>query len=686
MVTGSPLADTFELHTRSTSYMIRPTDSRSGLQMVAWGAIGSAQPHSAPPLVSGFETSEDLLPHEFGVGGTRHVLESELLLRLPDGLAGASVRLAGDPYVIEEGHRQVLRCTLVDSAVGLEIELGWSTSRLHDVVTRSAVVRNTGSGELTLDRALSGAFNMPLPDGAAIDAFSGGWCEEFTPRRILLPHGSFRIGSRQGIASHLWTPVITLADPSAPEGECWSVSVNWSGSWQMDVHATSRAGWVRVSAGVDDESPIILHPGESFVAPELLGLWAASTQKATDRWHEYQRTELLRSTDPVHRRVSYNSWYATEFDVRADQQLALAEVAADLGCEMFVLDDGWFKGRTSDAAGLGDWTPDPDAFPHGLEPLIEAVHRMGMRFGLWIEPEGVNPDSDLFRAHPEWIHRSPLREPVMVRNQYVLDLSKPTVEAWVLATLRRLLDGSDIDHLKWDMNRPITDAGRPGSIPGASLIGHARAYQRILDALRRDYPTVTLETCSAGGARVTNSTLSRSDVVWPSDETGPRDRLAIQDGFLSVFPAAAMSSWVTHLDGVRDATEASLEYRFAVAMCGVLGLGADLTTWSPAERDTARRLIGLYKDIRTVVFDGNVRRHGDPRCHGYAVEFQGPEDDPRTVLFVFGRPETTDPVSLYLEARYQSPVNCHLGAARWIGDDLQVTMHQGVGTAILTLG
>lgn len=267
---------------------------------------------------------------------------------------------------------------------------------------------------------------------------------------------------------------------------------------------------------------------------------------------------------------------------------------------------------------------------------------------MWVEPEGVNPDSDLYRAHPEWIHRSPGREPVTIRNQYVLDLGRPEVEAWALRTLRRLV-GLGVDHLKWDMNRAITDGVRAGDSHGReAVLQHTRAYLRILDALRREFPALTVEACAGGGARIAAPVLARSDVVWPSDETGPRDRLVIQHGFLSVYPAAAMSSWVTDAVGHRYPKPASLVFRFCVAMSGVLGVGADLRGWSPTDDDTARAMIALYREVRGVVLGGEVHRHGDPAEHGYAVEYDGAPGHDRAVVFVFGRPGRGEPVALRL--------------------------------------
>lgn len=705
------MGEPIELHTPRTRYRFAPTASGSGLLLLGWGAADSESTDAAlePPLLPGFDTEEDVLPHEFGVAGTRHVLESELIVQREDRRDGALVRMVGEPRRAPTDDGELVTCELRDDAVGLAVELSWRVSTRHDVIVRRATIRNVGDAALTLARVLTGAFSLPLPSGAVVDALAGGWCEEFTPTRIVLPRGTWSMGSRQGLTSHLWAAVATLSDPAAGAGGCWSVALAWSGSWRLDVHASPREGWVRVAAGVHDETPILLEPGESFICPELLGLWAPDADAAARAWHAFAHAELLRDVDAGRRPITYNSWYATEFDVRCDQQIDLARRAAGLGCEMFVLDDGWFAGRRDDTAGLGDWMADPAAFPEGLAPLIDTVHGLGMRFGLWVEPEAVSPDSDLYRAHPDWIHRSPDREPVTIRNQYVLDLGRPQVEAWALDTLRRLLRATGVDHLKWDMNRALTDACRAHDQHGREAsVQHTRAYHRLLDTLSVEFPDVTIEACSGGGARLAASVLERSDVVWPSDETGPRDRLAIQHGFLSVYPAAVMSSWVTDLDGHRDAAPASLTYRFCVAMCGVLGIGVDLSSWSAEDDAVARTMIALYADIRPVVLGGEVQRHGDPGAHGYAVEYVGPEEDPRSVVFVFGRPGVSDPVSLRLWGGQSGPnasvdrprplgpwdrasgpsasVESTGGSAHWAGDALVVELDPETGAAVVVLG
>lgn len=699
MTTARSSVDPIVLRTRGTQHVLACAPNGTGLRAGSWGPSGAQPAVPDVPRINSFATLEDLVPHEYSVAGTRQVAASDLLVHREDGTAGARVSLADRPVVNTSHRGDRLEARLRDEAEELQIDLSWESSTQHDVLVRRARVTNTSVRPVTLARATSGTFCLHLPHGAEVTTLTGDWSREYDEHTTTLTTGTFSLGSRQGVTSHRAVPVVTLSDPEAPGRGCWAFALAWSGSWGLTVDATDSGGWVRVSAGAcDTENPVRLDPQQSFEAPALLGLWAPDRDAAARAWHRYARLDLLRDTTAARRPITYNSWYATGFDVRFDQQLDLARTAAGLGVEMFVLDDGWFRGRSDDTAGLGDWYVDNGSFPEGLTALVDEVHRLGMRFGLWIEPEGVNPNSDLFREHPDWIHRSPDREPPTMRHQYVLDLGRPEVEQWCLQTLRRVLTETRADHLKWDMNRAIGDAGR-GSHGREWALQHTAAYHRILDALREEFPQVTLEACAGGGGRVSTEVLRGSDVVWASDETGPRDRLTIQHGYLSAFPAATMSSWVTELDGMRDSRPASVTYRAAVSLCGAPGIGSDLTEASPSDLEQLQDAITWWKDLRPLVFDGEVQRHGDPRRHGYAVEFAQVSDgttpgggvtDPRVLLVVFGTPDDGDPIRLRPrfcdQATRPEVAVLTAGGARWDGTDVVVDLDQEAGAAIVTLG
>ncbi|MEV0950336.1 alpha-galactosidase [Promicromonospora sp. NPDC050249] len=644
---------TWTLPTRSGRYAVALAPRGAGLVAVGWGPGGGDGPAPAA-ATSSFEADLDLLPLEATALGTRNVHGAELVVRRADGLRGARLALSGEVELGRDDDGAThLVCPLADDVLGLGVRLHLRTHPAHDVVEKWAELHNASEQPIELLRAWGGAFAIPAGSGASVHLLGGAWSREFTPFDVQLGAGTLSIGSRQGITSHTYAPVVTVV-PAGTDGVVrsagtdagvrYGVALGYSGSWRMALDAVPFADHVRIAAGPDDESGILtLAPGEDLTTPVLAGVRVeGDAGDLAQAWHEYQAT-LARTRGPEHRPVVYNSWFATTFDVRVAHQLELAQAAAEVGAEVFVVDDGWFRGRTSDRAALGDWDVDLHRNPDGLGPLADGVRALGMRFGLWVEPEAVSPDSDLYRAHPEWAHQVAGRPLETLRNQYVLNLGRPEVEEWVLGTLRRLLDDGDVTYLKWDMNRSIADGGQ--SVLGGDDWSwrHTQAYYRILDALRAEFPRVTVEACAGGGGRIDHAVLARTDVVWPSDETGPRDRLAIQHGFLGVLPAWTMSSWVTDLpdllDRDREGAPASLEFRFVVAMAGVLGIGADLLAWDAATRERASSLVDLYRSIRTVVHTGRVRRHGAPSHEACAVQYTAAD---AVVVLAWRRPGAAD--------------------------------------------
>jgi alpha-galactosidase len=636
----------WSLPTAAATYTVDLAEDGAGLVLQDW----SDQPARAwqPAARQGFETDLDRLPSEFSALGSRQVRGADLVLDHGNGLVGARLVWDGDRVdLLQDG--PITRLTAVgrDTTGHLTVELVIETSLEHDVVRKWVTLANSGVSTLRLERAFGPAWELPLGPGASVDYLAGAWSREFTPFAIALPAGEFTIGSRQGITSHTFSPTLRVAPLDRPDGQAYGLALAWSGSWRMLVDAPPFRERVRVAGGVDDEASVItLQPGESFSTPPMLGVFAPDgADGVRRRWHEYQRRWLARDLGPDHRPIVYNSWYATAFDVGQDHQLALADVAADLGAEVFVIDDGWFAGRRDDRSGLGNWWPDPEIFPTGLEPLISGVVARGMRFGLWVEPEAVNPGSEVLFAHPDWIYRADDRPLVTVRgNQYVLDFGRPEVLDWTESWLRDLLADRRITYLKWDMNRPVSDGGRPGDDHGRQWsVQHTEGYYRVMRMLREEFPHVIVEACSGGGGRLAPAVLALSDVVWPSDETGPRDRTAIQHGFLSAYGPHVMSSWVTDEADRLDTEPASLEYRFVVAMAGVLGIGSDVLAWTQDQRTRAARLIGLYQTIRRTIHTGRVEFHGLPADPVHAVEYGSPE---QTVLLVYARAARAESVVL----------------------------------------
>jgi len=664
----------------TTEYTVGLPEHGGWLELRAWGPHGVSDGPSPLAWVgkAQYMTPGDVAAVEYAPDGVRPFAGPDLVVRPARALSWSFDGAA------QEGDS--LRVDFADAATGLRAALHYRLAAGSDVVERWVALTNTGAAPLSLVELGSAGFCVPTPHGARLTYLSGQWAREFTPATTELWRGRFEIGSALGVTGHQFSPYLAVQD-AQDAGPTWGVALAWTGSWRIAAERDA-AGLTRVRAGrVAVDGPLALAPGATLVTPVAAGAYSADGVDGLARvWHAYERSlagDRLTRT----RKVIYNSWEATYFDVTAAGQLALAEVAAELGVETFVVDDGWFVGRGDDTAGLGDWTPDPAKFPEGFDTFVGRVRALGLEFGLWVEPEMVNPRSALYAAHPDWVYQVDGRPRTTIRDQYLLDLGRPEVEEFVHSTLDGLLRGSDITYLKWDFNRPRTEPGRLG-VPHDELDldgAHVAALYRILEALRRDHPHVTVEGCAAGGARVDLAMASRVDVVWPSDNTAPIDRLRIQDGYLRAHAPHLMSSWVTDATGLFDTRPRSLAFRFVLASAGVLGIGADLRHWSPAERAEAARWVARYKAIRDVVTRGDVHRIGGPGSERCAVQYTlddrvavlawapGPLDGLGTVP---ARPVRLPLRGLDPATRYETAGQVYSGAhlmsvglpVRWTGD------------------
>ncbi|GAA2564332.1 alpha-galactosidase [Winogradskya consettensis] len=614
------------LNTPSTSYAVR-LDDNDDPRHVHWGTtltLAQAKELAArtSPDGSSFDTAGG--PEELPVEGGARFGVAGLQVRFIDGTRGVEWRCAG--HDAEDGH---LSIHLDDRHYPLRVTLHYRVHDDSDVIERWTTVENRNlSDPITVQRADSAAWTLPSGGEHRVSHLVGAWNSEFRLRRAQVPTAETVFTSRRGMTSHHANPWLALDDGTAGEehGEVWSTALAWSGSWRITLQR-DPAGRTTWTGGLGHEGLTwSLAPGETFETPVFAGLFTTGGFGAASRvWHDYARRHVIPHPGES-RPVLYNSWEATGFDVDEPGQTALAARAARLGVELFVVDDGWFGERVSDHAGLGDWTPNPDRFPGGLRPLAAEVHRLGMRFGLWVEPEMVNPDSDLYRAHPEWVLHMAHRDRTQMRNQLVLNLARPDTAAWAHAWLDRLVTEHDIDFLKWDANRPLTEAGWPGhGDPDRVWIEQTRAVYQIMDRLRAGHPDLRIEACSGGGGRADLGIIARTDQVWTSDNTDAVDRIGIQHGFSQLFPAQVMGAWVTDSPNVATARRTPLRFRFHVAMAGALGIGGDLARWSEDELKEATGLIATYKRIRPAVQHGTAYRlkgDGALTAVGYAYEDQ----------------------------------------------------------------
>ncbi|GGX76734.1 alpha-galactosidase [Streptomyces fructofermentans] len=621
------------LRTENTVYTVRLSPDGPWAELDAWGPHGAEDGPSALDWSrrTHFVTPADAAPAEYLPHGLRPFGGADLVASRPGAERG--VWWDFEDARTEEG---TLRLAFHDAVLGLRAVLCYATVPGTDVILRWTELTCTGDEELRLERLDSAAVTVPLTGPARLTCLTGQWSQEFQLTQLDLPRGTFTMGSLQGVPGHAYAPWLAVQDGQADAA--YGVALEWSGNWHITAEAVP-GGTVRVRAGrVPHEGAVVLSPGQTLITPRLACAFSPDGLDGLSRvWHRHER-HLAGERLHRPRKVLYNSWEATGFDVDAEGQLELARAAAGIGAELFVVDDGWFTGRADDTGGLGDWYPDPAAFPAGFGRFVDEVRSLGLDFGLWVEPEAVSPGSRLHAEHPDWVYRIDNRPGRLVRNQLLLDLGRPDVQDFVTGTLDRLLTEYDVDYLKWDMNRPPTERGRPGAGPADRLdldAQHVTGYLRVLDHLRTAHPDVTIEGCAGGGARVEHATVARTDVVWPSDNTAPLDRLSIQYGFLHAHAPHVMSSWVTDAPGIFDPRPRSLAFRFVNAMCGVLGVGADLRAWTPGQRAEAARWISRYKEVRDVIHHGEVHLLGTPDDPTFGVQYDHPASG-RTVVAALG--------------------------------------------------
>ncbi|MEV7042930.1 alpha-galactosidase [Amycolatopsis sp. NPDC051061] len=621
---------TWVLTGASSTYALR-LDENDVPAHVYWGPKLPAE--DIPDLIGktlpwwdGFNDPGEGLDELAADGGTKYWTPA-LQIRFADGTRALEWR-----YRTHEIDHDHLKIHFADRHYPLRITLHYR--RRTDVLERWLEL--AADTDVDVIRADSATWALPVLDDYRLSHVTGRWAAETQLHRTTAPHGETTFASRRGITGHHANPWVMVDDGTATErhGEVYGVALAWSGSWRLTV-TRSSTGRLTVSGGFGQDG--VVHrvgPGRPLITPVLAGLYTDGGFGAASRaWHDYIRTHVL-----VHPRelrpVLYNSWEATGFDVSAEQQRTLAERAAALGVELFVMDDGWFGARTGDHAGLGDWHVNRDRFPDGLEPLVAAVHGLGMKFGIWVEPEMVNPDSDLYRAHPGWVLHHPHRRRSQLRNQLVLNFARPDVGEWAHDWLDALVGDHGVDFLKWDMNRPFSEAGWPGDAdPDRLWVEHTRAVYALMDRLRTDHPGLRIEACGGGGGRIDLGVLARADQVWTSDNTDALDRLRIQHGYSQLYPAHTMSAWVTDNPNFVTGRSVPPRFRFHVAMAGVLGVGGDIVQWPDDDLALARESIALYKDIRPVVQHGALYRLRPPVDDG-VVAVQYVHED-RAVVFAY---------------------------------------------------
>jgi alpha-galactosidase len=494
-------------------------------------------------------------------------------------------------------------------ALTIDVELTAS-----GLVRMRALVRNEDDASAyTVDGLM---LALPVPaEAAEILDFTGGHTRERSPQRSAFSVGSRVRDNRRGRTGTDATLMLVAGSRhfGFRHGEAWGLHVGWSGNHRTYAERLSSGDAVLGGGELLLPGEVILRPGESYQAPWLYAGYGEGLDGIAHRFHDWLRSTPAYAARTKARPVTMNTWEAVYMEHDRDRLFALADAAAEVGAERFVLDDGWFRGRRDDRAGLGDWFVDEDVYPEGLHPLVEHVRTLGMEFGLWVEPEMVNPDSDLARAHPDWLMSTGGRAPMPSRSQQVLDLGNDDAYAYVLERLTAILGEYPIDYLKWDHNRDLHDAG--GSPSGrAGVHRQTLAVYRLVDTLKQRHPGLEIESCSSGGGRVDLGILERTDRVWASDSNDPLERQRIQRWTEQLIPPELVGCHVGPPRSHTTGRTHDLSFRAGTAMFGHFGIEWDLTTATAEERAELSRWVELHKRLRPLLHSGVVVRgdHPDP--------------------------------------------------------------------------
>ena len=573
------------------------------------------------------QISVERLPLEYPTAGSGDLRCPAMTVRLKDGIrcirpdySGYEILdgypgPAGLPWVTAlEGECSTLRIDLTDAAAGIEVNLFYLPLPEVDVILRWSRIRNESDSAVTVEAAASASVDLPAGPADVI-TLDGSWSRERHFHRRPAAPGLQQVQSRGGASGHHHSPFMAVADRDATEtcGQVRGVSLMYSGN-HREVLERDRYGGMRLQAGINPEGfAVHLPPGENIDSPgAVLAFSNTGLGGLSANHHRFVRSCLL--PEPWRNRnrpVIANTWEAHYFDVNRDNVVALAGEAKEIGAEVLVLDDGWFKNRIDDHRALGDWIPDEGKFPGGLGETVNAIRELGMGFGIWVEPEMVNPESELFRRHPEWILRAEGREPMMARNQLILDLSRPEVVDYLMDLLSGIFSSAPITYVKWDMNRYMAEIGNPdlpaerqGEVTHRYMLGLYRLWGTLIGR----FPHILFEGCAGGGGRFDFGSLAYMPQFWTSDQTDAVERQKIQYGTSLLFPPECMGAHVSAVPNHQLGRITSAETRGLTALAFNFGFELDLANETDGDKAVYRELSKLYKENRELFRTGTFHR------------------------------------------------------------------------------
>ena len=672
----------FTLHTKHSTYQMQ-VDSFGYLLHLYYGAKNNSSMEyvltyadrgfSGNPYAAGADRtySLDALPQEFptlGTGDYRNIaldiknsrgIESTNLLYKKHEIRKGKYALPGLPAVwADEAEAQTLEIVLADENAGMEVHLLYGVLEEVDVITRSAVIRNIGTETVTIEKAAAACLDF-VSGNYDVIRFYGKHAFERNVERTVLGHGTIAFGSRRGTSSHQYNPAVILAEQGTTEeaGNCYGMLMVYSGNFFCEAER-DQYNQTRLLMGLNDE--LFSYPlaaGDTFTVPEVILSYSQNGLSAlSQQYHNCIRNHVCRSKY-VHmsRPVLINSWEAAYFDFTGETIVNLAKEAASLGIDMVVMDDGWFGKRDDDNSSLGDWYVNEKKLGGSLSELIRRVHEQGVKFGIWIEPEMVNEDSDLYRAHPDWAIQIPGRKPIRSRNQLLLDFSRKEVRDQVFEQICAVLDQGEIDYVKWDMNRSMADV-----YAGNLTYDYVLGVYDFMERLTSRYPDLLLEGCSGGGGRFDAGMLYYSPQIWCSDNTDAINRTRIQYGTSFFYPVSAVGAHVSAVPNHQTGRVTSFHTRGVTAMAGTFGYELNPALLSDEEKQQVREQIASYKKYERLINEGTYWRLSDPIHDEIAAWMSVSKEQDRALVSVVRLMAEANQAAVYVRLRGLKPKAVYL--------------------------
>lgn len=595
--------------------------------------------------------SLNTLPQEYSTSGVGDFRISAVSVTHEDGSNALDLRF--EEYQITKGKYEIpglpavyakddeaetLEIVLKDTATEVQVILKYGVFEKEDVITRSVVIKNAGKTPIVINKAHSMCLDIPYGDWEWMH-FYGRHTMERQMERVPVLHGISESSSSRGTSSHHQNPAVLLCEKGCTEtnGHCIGAALMYSGGFQAQVEK-DQLEQIRLVLGIHpDTFAWTLEAGESFYAPEvILSCSTVGLAKLSQNFHHVIRNHVCRGKYQLSSRpVLINNWEATYFDFNEEKILNIARQASELGIDMMVLDDGWFGKRDSDCSGLGDWFVNEKKLNGGLKTLVEKINAMGMKFGLWFEPEMVSEDSDLYRSHPDWAIQIPGRKPMRSRYQLVLDMSNPEVVDYLYDVMSAILKENHIEYVKWDMNRSISDwytatlsRGRQMEMPHRYVLG----LYELLEKLTSEFPDVLFEGCSGGGGRFDAGMMYYCPQIWCSDDTDAHERTFIQYGTSFFYPTSTVGSHVSAVPNHQTGRVTSIETRGVVAMAGSFGYELDLNQLSEEEKAVVAKQVTHYKEYQSLIYDGNYYRLANPFEDGMSAWSWTSKDKKTTLI------------------------------------------------------